>query len=492
MAGFNSEKYLLDQVEKQYIKERKSKFKHLIKKDSIKTLLKDYNGIDLKSIHKQLIKLSVQDIQKLVKNNNLSYDVIVAAYLKAILMNNDDFNSVIYINLDAIKQAKSLKYSDNNHSLYGIPILVKANVGVRNLPLTAGSYALKNLIPKVDSPVIANVKKYGGIILGLTNLSEFANYMTSNSANGYSTLGGQTKNPYGQFDVGGSSSGSAVSVALNFAPVAIGTETAGSIIYPSSQNGVIGLKPSQGLISKCGIVPISSTYDTAGPMGKNSEDVLSLLEIMSDQMMNLKTMTESDLKSIKIAVINNEEIKAIYRQDDEELLLNFTKVLKDHVKTLDYIRIDKKLFNLDIGDILKGEFKEDLNDFFKKQNSKLTLEQVIKMNKKETEALCPYGQDLLVQSNESEFSKKHLKECIDENKAVATKALMTIFDDYDFILSISNYMTTSYTCSGVPAVNFPVAQRDSGEPFGVTLIGQMHEDERLLKTVQIIRNIMKN
>lgn len=490
MAGFNSDAYLENQVKKQYRETRKSMFKHPIKRDEIARLLEDYKDLNLVEVHNKLKEMNIEEIQESVKNNALSYDVIVAAYLNDIIFKNDDYNCLIYLNMNALKVAKSLKYSDNNHPIFGMPVLVKANIGVKDMPLTAGSYALKDLVPKIDSPVIANVKKYGGIVLGLTNLSEFANYMTSDSSNGYSTLGGQTKNPYGAFDVGGSSSGSAASVALNFSPVAIGTETAGSIIYPASQNAVIGLKPSQGLISKCSIVPISSTYDTAGPMGKDPKDVLLLLEVMSDQLMNAFKVTKMDLKEFKIAVVNNEELKSIYRKDDETLLSNFVKNLSQHVSQVDYIEMKQDLFSLEIGEVLKGQFKNDLNDFFHKQNSKLTLNKVIEKNNAFLNDLCPYGQDLLIDANESEFSKKYIAEIIDKNKTISTEALMDVFKSYDLILTISNYMTVSYTCSGFPAINFPVSKRTTGEPFGVTFIGEMNQDEKLLRVVDLIKNII--
>lgn len=159
---------------------------------------------------------------------------------------------------------------------------MKDNINVDGLATTAGSLVFKNN-KTTDAFIIKRIKENGGIILGKTNLSEWANYLCLDCPNGYSAIGGQTLNPYGRkiFDTGGSSSGSGVAVATNYSAVAIGTETSGSILSPSSKNSLVGLKPTVGLLSRSGIVPISSTLDTPGPMTKNVIDNAILLSAMS-------------------------------------------------------------------------------------------------------------------------------------------------------------------------------------------------------------------
>ena len=159
-----------------------------------------------------------------------------------------------------------------------MPILLKDNVNATGMPTTAGAVALKNNNTD-DAYITARLKQEGALILGKANLSEWAYFFCGDCPSGYSAVGGQTLNPYGRktIDTGGSSSGSGVSIAANFAVAAVGTETAGSILSPASQNSVVGLKPTIGLLSRSGIVPISSTLDTPGPMTKNVIDNAILL-----------------------------------------------------------------------------------------------------------------------------------------------------------------------------------------------------------------------
>ena len=174
--------------------------------------------------------------------------------------------------------------NDNINSIFGIPILLKDNIGFESLPTTAGAYVLKDNYTD-DAFITKKLKSEGAIILGKTNLSEWANYFCSGCPNGYTSLGGQTLNPYGRkiIDTGGSSSGSGVATASNLSSVSLGSETSGSILSPSSANSLVGMKPTIGNVSRSGIIPISSTLDTAGPMTRSIIDniivYLSLIHI---------------------------------------------------------------------------------------------------------------------------------------------------------------------------------------------------------------------
>ena len=164
----------------------------------------------------------------------------------------------------------------------GVPIFVKDNIDTKNLANTAGSKALLDNLPKDDAQIIKNLKKAGFVIAGKTNLSEWANFRASSSTSGWSSVGGQTYNPYNlKYNPCGSSSGSAAIVAEGIAPASIGTETNGSIVCPASINGVVGIKPTVGLVSRDGIIPISSSQDTAGPMARSVYDAAIVLEAIS-------------------------------------------------------------------------------------------------------------------------------------------------------------------------------------------------------------------
>ena len=206
-------------------------------------------------------------------------------------------NSVIIVNPDAKKIAieldKNLKSVKNMDLMYGIPVLLKDNIDTKDkMPTTAGSLILKDSYPLKDSWVAEKLREQGAIILGKTNLSEWANYRASFSSSGWSGIIGQTKNPYVlDRNPCGSSSGSAVAVSSNLCAVAIGTETWGSIMCPSNANGIVGIKPTVGLWSRSGIIPISYTQDTAGPMARTLKDAIILLGALTG-------VDSSDLKTI--------------------------------------------------------------------------------------------------------------------------------------------------------------------------------------------------
>src|SRR5690606_23680601 len=194
-------------------------------------------------------------------------------------------NSVISLNPKVIEQAKQKDKEFKNkrlkHPIFGMPILLKDNINTADMPTTAGAVVFQNNQTD-DAFIVKQLKDKGALILGKANLSEWAYFFCGECPSGYSAIGGQTLNPYGRrvIDTGGSSSGSGVSVAANFCAAAIGSETAGSILSPASQNSVVGLKPTVGLLSRSGIVPISSTLDTPGPITKNVMDNAIVLDAM--------------------------------------------------------------------------------------------------------------------------------------------------------------------------------------------------------------------
>jgi amidase len=195
--------------------------------------------------------------------------------------------SVLEVNPDARSIADALdaerKTKGPRGPLHGIPILIKDNIATADhMSTSAGSLALEGVVAPADAFVVAGLRRAGAVILGKTNLSEWANFRSTHSSSGWSGRGGQTKNPYGlDRNPSGSSSGSAVAVAANLCVVAVGTETDGSIVSPANNNGLVGIKPTLGLVSRTGIVPIAHSQDTAGPMARTVTDAVVLLGAMS-------------------------------------------------------------------------------------------------------------------------------------------------------------------------------------------------------------------
>ncbi len=204
----------------------------------------------------------------------------IEEYIKDIDYLDSEVNSIVSL-YDTAEIYKSYVYS-RNKEWQGIPILIKDNIDSLGLANTAGSLSMLDNFPRRDANLVTKLKKSGFLVIGKTNLSEWANFRGRNSVSGWSSYGGQTRNPYNlDYNPCGSSSGSAAAVALGLVPVSIGTETNGSITCPASINGVVGIKPTVGLVSRHGIIPISSTQDTAGPMARNVYDAAVVLKTIS-------------------------------------------------------------------------------------------------------------------------------------------------------------------------------------------------------------------
>ncbi len=236
--------------------------------------------------NESLFELSVSQAIAAMQSGEFSSEQLTRYYLERIEHYNPMLNAVIATSPDAIEQAQKLdKQRAEGHihgPLHGIPVILKDNIESREaMATTAGSLALKNNFTQRDAAVTANLRAAGAVILGKANLSEWANFRSSRSSSGWSGVGGQAKNPY---DISktpcGSSSGSGVSVAADLAILAVGTETNGSVVCPSSVNGLVGVKPTVGLVSRTGIVPISHRQDTAGPMARSVEDAAIMLNAM--------------------------------------------------------------------------------------------------------------------------------------------------------------------------------------------------------------------
>ena len=225
--------------------------------------------------------MTIAQLQKGYKEGKYTVKDVVKVYMDRINeidKNGPKLNSIIEINPDALNIAeeidKEIAAGKPAGPLFGVPVILKDNIDTHDkMPATAGATALRNSFPKSDSYVARKLREAGAVIIAKSNLSEWANFRAKMSSSGWSGIGGQTKNPYVlDRNPCGSSSGSGVAVSANLCMFAIGTETNGSIVCPSNNNGIVGIKPTVGLISRSGIIPISFTQDTPGPMARTVED----------------------------------------------------------------------------------------------------------------------------------------------------------------------------------------------------------------------------
>ncbi|MEV6758541.1 amidase [Streptomyces sp. NPDC051214] len=239
------------------------------------------SGVDLDTV-------TIPELQARMGEGSLTSATLTKAYLRRIAHVDPKIHSVLRTSPTSLREAAA---SDVRHRrgkplgpLDGIPVLLKDNVNTRDMPTTAGSLALAGSPPDTDAALVTRLRKAGAVILGKTNLSEWANFRGAKPTSGWSAVGGQTKNPYVlDRNPCGSSSGSAAALAASLSQVAIGTETDGSIVCPAGMNGVVGHKPSLGLVSQSGVVPISAEQDTAGPMARNVIDTALTLSVLSER-----------------------------------------------------------------------------------------------------------------------------------------------------------------------------------------------------------------
>lgn len=335
---------------------------------------------------------------------------------------NPALSAVLAINPEALEQARLLDEQSaagqSRGALHGVPVLIKDNIETRELPTTAGSLALADNQTGRDALVIKRLRDAGLVILGKTNLSEWANFRSERSSSGWSGVGGQTRNPHDPMrSPCGSSSGSAAAVAAGMAPLALGTETNGSVICPSAVNGIVGIKPTVGLVSRHGIVPISHSQDTAGPMARDMRGAASLLTVMagpdpadpaSAKDMSLfgrdyaSYLKADGLSGKRIGVVRS---LAGFHEGVDEALEQAIKdmraqgaVIVDDLALPDY----PDGFQTAAYDVLLYEFKHDLNTYLATlpgSYAQLTLEKLIHFNEENKEAeLKWFQQEIFLKS----------------------------------------------------------------------------------------------
>ena len=274
--------------------------------------------------------------------------------------------------------------------LAGIPILVKDNIDVAGFPTTAGSLALEDNIAERDAPVIRNLRKNGAVIIGKTNMTEFANYVSAPMPNGYSSRGGQVKHAVREdLDPLGSSTGSAVAVAAGIVPMAVGTDTCHSITACAFGNGICGLKPPAGALSLEGILPLSKTLDSAGAMAMNMTDTLRLYSAMRDEPLpEIKTVAPEKLR-IALNIANAEGF------DDEkrDFINELTGILKENGAQLGEVNEPPAL---QVAVIMKWEFKNSLEEYLSKRKTRFkTLQEIVDYYEANPETMLKYGDDFL-------------------------------------------------------------------------------------------------
>lgn len=496
-----------------YHKNKKMRFKRIqsnvLDKNAVFLPLYDevskMNEVRYEELKPLVLEQDILSLRTNIKEEKFTYEELTLFYLYRIykyeLNNSTTLNTIIALNKDVVDQARALdqKVSDGvapslRHPIYGMPILLKDNINTSGMKTTAGSIAL--IDNEVEDAYIVNrLKENGALILGKVNLSEWANFLC-NCPNGQSAVGGQTLNPYGRrvFDTGGSSAGSGTSMAANYAVAAVGTETSGSILSPSSRNSVVGLKPTIGLLSRTGIVPISSTLDTPGPMTRNIIDNAILLSAMTGKdTLDSKSIGEhfpgiisaglhpTPFKEMRLGAMKSlMESDSVYKKTIEKLknlganIIEFTPPV---VKMDGFISI----LNID----MKNDLPEYLRTQVKDKNvvKIKSVADAVAFNLRDSLMSIPYGQErfdgILADSTSFEELEK-IKSNLEINGRYFFDSAL---DNHklDAILSINNRHASYAAVAKYPALTVPMGYKESGEPIGLTFIAKQFKEADLLR-----------
>jgi amidase len=440
---------------------------------------------------------SILEIQTHIESGHLTYKDLTQWYLYRIAITETDkdlgLNAIVAINPDAVEQAAILdqKRSSKNHPIYGMPILLKDNINTSDMPTTAGAMALRNNLPNKDAFIVSNLKSNGAIILGKVNLSEWANFLCAGCPNGYSAIGGQTLNPYGptKFDTGGSSSGSAVSVAVNYAVGAIGSETSGSILSPASQQSLVGLKPTVVALNQQGIIPISSTLDTPGPITRN----------VGDNAIIYSAMIKPSAEFERISIIENPSKLRLgafknYMQDSlYERSVNALKANGVQIEIIEQGQMDFGGFLALLNGDMKRDLKIYLNDYASDSVKVKSVNDVRNFNSKDSLFNIPYNQARLDGILEQEFTDLEL----DSIRRKLINSGRSFFDvmmgenNLDAVLSINNYNAGQAAVAKYPAITIPMGYTGEGEPRGLTIIAKSKQETMLLELANFYERISK-
>ena len=488
---------------------------------------KNRDNSDLTVDSYKLFELDEETISSLadkLSSGTYSSEQLVKLYMhriEAIDKKGPRLNSIIELNPDALSIAKimdlELKSNKRRGPLHGIPVLIKDNIDTADkMQTTAGSLALVGNIASKDTFIVTKLREAGAIILGKTNLSEWANFRSSKSCSGWSSRGGQTKNPYFlDHNPCGSSSGSGVAVAANLCVVSVGTETDGSIVCPASVSGVVGIKPTVGLVSRTGIIPISKTQDTAGPMARTVKDAAILLGVLASIDTNDAITEESNgkgykdytkfldidaLKGMRIGIEKKPQGDNKYVNSLLDETLNLLKKKGAILIEIEYQDQINALRGAEF-DVLQYEFKAGLNKYLSSGNAKVkSLKEVIAFNNDNEDSAMPYFKQELLESSSAKKSlndKKYL-EAYEKSHIGSKKILDTIFSNYklDAICGITmgptcsidtiygdrwgDYsLTAPVAISGYPHITVPCgAVYDL--PVGLSFFGTAYTEDKLI------------
>ena len=469
------------------------------------------------------LEADIANLHDHMQRGDLSSEELVGWYIdriEAIDRAGPALNSIIEINPDALRIARALdeewKASGPRGPMHGIPVILKANIDTADQMYTsAGSLAIAEHVPPEDAFVVKRLRNAGAVILGKGNLSEWANFRSTKSSSGWSSVGGQTLNPYDtRRSPCGSSSGSAVSVAANLTSVSIGTETDGSVVCPAGINGIVGIKPTLGLVSRNGIIPIAHSQDTAGPMGRTVRDAAILLTAMTgtdpDDPATSGAETHHDYSANLTAdALNGKRIGVIrswYGAGTDQRVEDIYQASIDKMQEAGAVIVDD--IKIEAGDmydaeyeVLLYEFRADLNAYLQKSAAPVqSLADLIVYNDTNAETVMPiFGQEILLEADaKGPLTDDAYLKALETSKSISQSAIDKLLAEHELDALISPTNGPSWlidhingdsfgigssslaAISGYPGITVP-AGFVSGLPIGLSLVTKPWNEKQLIE-----------
>ncbi len=467
-------------------------------------------------------EVDIATLQARMDKGELSSRALTQAYLDRIAAIDDagpGLNAVIELNPQALQEADTFdaerKSGKTRGPLHGIPVLLKDNIDATPMVNSAGSLALADHRPKRDAFLVARLREAGAVILGKTNLSEWANFRSTRSTSGWSSRGGQTRNPYVlDRNPCGSSAGTGTAIAASLAAVGVGTETDGSIICPAAVAGLVGLKPTVGLVSRTGIIPISISQDTAGPMGRSVADVAALLNAMAgvddndpagpaaagkipdDYRASLKpdALKGKRLGVLRQAMGYHPDVDAMTEQAIASLKAAGAEVVDVKLDTWDK-------WNDPEFEVLLYEFKDGLNAYLKNSSAQQpSLQTLIAWNKANADKAMPiFGQEIFdkAQAKGPLTDAAYIKARDDARRLAGKDGLLAALHKHDLDAVIAPSMSPAWlsdpvlgdhfvgagygvaAVAGTPSITVPSGD-SHGLPLGLTFMGRAYSEAELI------------
>lgn len=453
---------------------------------------------------------TIRSIQSAFESGTLTSRGLTLMYLERIAKYDKagfGLNAVLELNPDALYIAERCDQERAaglaRGPMHGVPILLKDNINTSdNMHTSAGTLALADSFAPDDAFLVKQLREAGAVILGKANMTELANFMTSGMPNGYSSRGGQVLNPYGpgNFPAGGSSSGSAVAVAANLCAAAVGTETSGSILNPACRNSLVGIKPTLGLISRSGIVPISYSQDTAGPLARTVEDAAILLQAMAvsadpadastllapdrSQLDYSSHLDKDGLHGARIGI--NRGYIDDFTQEEKEIIDQVIHRMKEAgAVIIDQTNLPHIGHN---SSVLMHEFKSAFNRYLASLGPHApvkTLHELIAFNNRHHSQTQKYGQKLLLKA-EHETSgtlteARYIQDRLRDLKASREDGIDRLFQEHQLDALFCPGVTDSAAISGYPSIIVPAGCLENGMPFGVAFTGTAYSEPQLLR-----------